>query len=320
MRYGMLCRRGMGMPIIGGSDSMATRSRGAGAGFGWLTNGIRVGFERPKLLFGGAALLVVACLLPSLITVPMQIYAAKAGTPPSAATSLTTMAISLLYALLIIPLYAGYLQLVSAAERQQPARVSDIFMPYRQGEAWRLIGLGLANFVVYIGGIAIIVLAAGRGIIGWYMQALAAQASHQLPPALPGSFWTTMALLMVFGLWMMGFYAISLGQVALNRRSVFGAIGDGIGGALKNVLPLLVFALSSLLAWIVAIIVFLIVALLLGLIARLISPWLMVAVLVPLYIGLLLLMFTVMFGVMYHLWRDVCGDDVANAMPPPLAA
>lgn len=316
----MLCRHGVGTPIIGGNDTMATRSTGAGAGFGWLTNGIRVCFDHPKPLFGGAALLVVACLLPSLVTMPMQFFAMKAGTPPSPATSLVTMAISALYTLLIVPLYAGYLQLVSAAEREQAIRATDIFRPYRQGEAWRLIGLGLASFVVYIAGIAIIVLAAGRGLVGWYMQALAAQANHQLPPALPGGFWAAMALLMVFGLWMMGFYAISLGQVALNRRSVLGAIGDGIKGALKNVLPLLVFALSSVLAWIVVIIVFLIAALLLALIAKLISTWLMFAVFVLLYFSLFLLMFTVMFGTMYHLWRDVCGDDAATAMPPPLAA
>lgn len=299
---------------------MATRSRGAGAGFGWLTNGIRVGFNHPKPLFGGAALLVAACLLPSLVTLPMQFHAARAGTPPSTTTSIAIMAISVLFGLLIIPLYAGYLQLVNAVEREQAAHASDIFKPYRQGEAWRLIGLGLADFAVYIAGIVIIILATGGGIASWYTQALAAQANQQLPPALPGSFWITIALLMAFGLLMMGFYAISLGQVALNRRSVFGAIGDGVAGALKNVLPLLVFALSSLLAWIVAAIVLVIVIMLLTLLAKLISPWMMLVVLIPFYIALLLFMFTVMFGVMYHLWRDVCGEDMATATSPPLAA
>ncbi len=316
----MLCRHGVGTPITGESDTMATRSKGAGAGFGWLTNGMRVGFDHPKPLFGGAALLVVACLLPSLITLPIQFFAMRDGTPPSAASSLAILAISVIVGLLIIPLYAGYLQLVDAAEREQAARAADIFGPYRRGEAWRLIGLGLASFAIYVAGIVAIVLAAGRGIVGWYAQALAAQASHQAPPALPGGFWATMALLMLFALWMMGYYAISLGQVALNRRSVLGAIGDGITGALKNVLPLLVFALCSVLAWIVVLIVFLIAGLLLALLAKLIGAWLMVAVSVLLYIALFLLMFTVMFGVMYHLWRDVCGDDAATAMPSPLAA
>ena len=299
---------------------MATRSRSAGTGFGWLTNGIRGGFDHPKLMFGGAALLVVACFLPSLVTMPMQYFAAKAGTPQSTATTMVTMAISVLYGFLIVPLYAGYLQLINAVQKQQAARLSDIFKPYRQGEAWRLIGFGLANFVVYVGGIAIIVLSTGRGMIGWYKQAVAAQASHQLPPGLPGGFWTTMALLMVFGLWMMGYYAISFGQVALNRRGVFGAIGDGMSGAFKNALPLLVFALSSLMLWVVVLIALIIVGALLALVAKLISTTLMLPVFIVLYFALLLWMFNVMFGVMYHLWHDVCGDDTATAMPPSLMA
>ena len=125
---------------------------------------------------------------------------------------------------------------------------------------------------------------------------------------------------MVFALWVTGYYAISLGQVALNRRSVFGAIGDGAVGALKNVLPLLVFALSSLLVWIVAVIVLVIVVVLFVMLAKFVSPWLTVALAIPAYIALLLMMFSVMFGVTYHLWRDVCGDDATAAMPPPLAA
>lgn len=299
---------------------MTTRSMGPSAGFGWLTNGISVGFRHPKPLFGGAALLIVACLLPSLITMPMQFHAMSAGTLPSMTTSVLIMAISVLFGLLIIPLYAGYLQLVDAAEREQPARALDIFKPYRQGEAWRLIGLGLANFVVYIAGIAIIMVTAGSGIVSWYMQAMAAQVNQQPPPALPGGFWVAVALLMVFGLLMMGFYAISLGQVALNRRNVLGAIGDGVTGALKNVLPLLLFALSSILAWIVVGIVLLIVAMLLALLAKLISSWLVLVVIIPFYIALILVMFTMMFGVMYHLWRDVCGDDIVSDMTPALTA
>jgi len=299
---------------------MTTRSRGPSAGFGWLTNGISVGFRHPKPLFGGAAFLLLACLLPLLITMPMQFHAMSAGTPPSMATSALIMAISVLFGLLIIPLYAGYLQLVDAAEREQPTRVLDIFKPYRQGEAWRLIGLGLANFVVYIAGIAIIIVATGTGIASWYVQAMTAQVNHQPPPALPGGFWIAVALLMVFGLLMLGFYAISLGQVALNRRNVLGAIGDGVTGALKNVLPLLLFALSSILAWIAVGIVLLIVVMLLTLLAKLISSWLVFVVIIAFYIALILVMYTMMFGVMYHLWRDVCGDDIVPDMAPAIAA
>jgi hypothetical protein len=124
----------------------------------------------------------------------------------------------------------------------------------------------------------------------------------------------------VLGIFMMGFYSISLGQVALRQRSVFGAIGDGLIGALKNLLPLLVFAVSLVLVWIVAAIAIVIVAALLALIGKLVGAWLVFALIVPLYIAVLLMMFTVMFGVMYHLWRDVCGDDIVADMALPIAA
>ncbi|OOG60176.1 hypothetical protein [Rhodanobacter sp. C03] len=300
---------------------MTTRSRGPSAGFGWLTKGFSVGFRHPKPLLGGAAFLAVVCLLPSLITMPLQFHAINAGTPLSPAAFGWIMAVSMLLSLLTVPLYAGYLQVVDAAERGLPARALDIFKPYREGEALRLIGYGLAIIVVYVAMFGIVIAATGGGVASWYMQAFTAQANHQPPPtALPDGFGLTIALFMVLGLFMMGFYAISLGQVALRRRNVFGAIGDGMIGALKNVLPLLVFALTSILAWIAVTIVLVIVIMLLALLAKLISSWLVLVVIVPFYIALFLVMFTVMFGVMYHLWRDVCGDDSVTGMAPALAA
>lgn len=299
---------------------MTTRSKGPLAGFGWLKRGICIAFRHPKPLFTGAAFLVLTCVLPSLVSVPMQLHVMHAGTPLSPATSGWIMAISLLLSLLIVPLYAGYLQMIDASERGLPARARDIFKPYRHGEARRLIGFGLAVLVLYIALIGIIIAAAGGGIANWYMQAIAAQASPQSPPGLPSGFGIAMALCMVFGLFMMGFYAISFGQIALRRRSVLGAISDGMKGALKNLLPLLVFAVSLILTWIVVAIVFAILAILLSLLGKLVGAWLVVLVIVPLYIALVLVMFAVMFGVMYSLWRDVCDDDTVPEMAPAITA
>lgn len=317
-RYAPLLRRGGADHR--GKDIMTTRSKGPAAGFAWLTRGIGVGFRHPKPLLGGAALLVVACLLPSLITLPIQFHAISDGTPPSLATNGWIMLGSALFGLLLVPLYAGYLQVIDAAERGLPARAPDIFKPYREGEAPRLVGYGLAILLVYIVVFAIIIVATGGGIASWYIQALTTQASHLPPPALPNGFGLAMALFAVLGLFMMGFYAVSLGQVALQRRNVFGAIGDGVVGALKNLLPLLVFAVSAMVACIVATIVFVIVAMVLALLAKLAGAWLMFVVLVPLYVALMLFMFAMMFGVMYHLWRDVCGDDNVPDLGTAIAA
>lgn len=292
---------------------MTTRSKGPSAGIDWLKHGISVGFRHPKPLFGGAALLLLVVLLPSLVTLPLQLHAASTGAAMSPVLFLGIMAISLLIGLLIVPLYAGYLQVIDAAERGLPARARDIFMPYAHGEALRLIGYGLALILIYILMIAIVIAAAGSGIASWYMQVVAAQANHLPPPGLPQGFGIAMALSTVLGLFMIGFYSISLGQVALRRRGVFNAIGDGLMGALKNLLPLLVLAFGLIVAWIVAAIGIAIVAIILALLGKLAGTWLMVVLLVPLYIALILLMFVIMFGVMYYLWRDVCGGDESGA-------
>jgi hypothetical protein len=291
------------------------------AGFGWLTRGTSLIYQHPKPLFGGAAVMLVACLLPSLITLPLQFHAIRGGTPLSPSMLLGIMAVSMLFGLLIVPLYAGYLQMIAAADRGLPVLSRDIFKPYRQGQALRLIGYGLAMVVSYVAMFGIVIAAVGRGVGSWYMQVMAAQASHQPPPtALPDGFGITMALFMLLSLFVMGFYAISLGQVALHRRSVFGSIGDGVIGAVKNLLPLLVVAVSAVLAWIAVAIVLVILLFLLALLAKLIGPWLLLVVIIPIYIALFLAIFAVMFGTMYYLWRDVCGDDTVPDMTAAIAA
>ena len=300
---------------------MATRSNGPLAGFGWLKRGINVGYGNPKALLGGAALLLLACLLPSLLTLPMQFGTLQAGTQPDTKLFALIMAVSALAGLLLVPLYAGYLRVIDAAERGQPARARDIFQPYRQGEALRLIGYGLAMLVVYVGMFAIVIAATGRGMMQWYMQVITAQANHQPPPVtLPDGFGITIALCVVLGLFVMGVYAISLGQVALRRRSVFGAIGDGFAGTLKNLLPLLVFIVSFVVAWLVLAIVIVLLAGLLTLLGKLVATWLVLVLVIPFYIILMLMLFAVMFGVMYHLWRDVCGDDTADIAAQSITA
>jgi hypothetical protein len=300
---------------------MATRSRGPSAAFGWLNRGIGIGFRHPKPLFGDVVVLALVALIPAFITLPMQFFALRSGTPlPTTVISWIAVA-SMLLGLLVMPLYAGYLQVNAAAELGFPARASDIFRPYREGKALRVIGYGIAMMMVYFTMLAIMLALTGTGIVHWYVQVVNAQANHQLPPTtLPDGFGTALLLFAVLGIFIMGFYSISLGQVVLGDRSVFGAIGDGIIGTFKNLLPLLVLAVCLLLLWIAAGLCFGIVAMLLALIGKLITPWLVVVLIIPLYIALLLVSFTAGFGVMYHLWRDVCGDDMVKGTAEAIAA
>ena len=289
---------------------MATRSRGPLAGFGWLRKAINLGHGNPKAVFGGAALVLVLAMLPSLVTLPLQMGAVEPGGAPDMAKLGAVMAISMLGGLLLVPLFAGFLRVIDAADRGRPASAFDVFKPYRQGETLRLVGYGLAMLLVYAVMFAVVVAVAGGELARWYMQVLATQGQGT-SPALPEGFGLGIATMGVLGLLVMGIYAISLGQVALGGRSVLGAIGDGVVGSLKNVLPLLVFVVSAVLAWIAVGIVFLLLGMLLAFVGALVAPWLVLVLMVPLYIVLMLGVFVVMFGVMYHLWRDVCDDDAA---------
>ena len=299
---------------------MTIRSRGPSAGLGWLKRSIGVSYRHPKPLLGGAALLALMSLLPTLVMLPMRLHSTQAGTSPNLSAIVFSMAGSMVFSLLLVPLYAGYLQVIDAAERGLPARARDIFGPYRQGEALRVLGYALVRLLIYAAFFGIVIFTAGGGIVGWYMQLLTAQVSHQPPPALPHGFGTAFALGALLGLFMMAFNAIALGQIALGRRSIFGAIGDGAVGALKNLLPLLVFVLCMVLALILALVAMVLLAIPIALLGVLAGPWLVLALTIPLYLVLMLAMFAVMFGVMYHLWRDVCGDDTAMAQAPPITA
>jgi hypothetical protein len=299
---------------------MATRSRGLSAGFGWLKRGISVGFRHPKPVFGGAALLMLAVLVSTCITLPMQFLALRSTTPPSASSFGWVMMVSMLLGLLVLPLYAGYLQVIGAAEGGLSARAGDVIKPYREGKALRLIGYGIVMLVVYVALFVAIIALTGTGVAHWYMQVLTAQANHQTPPtALPDGFGMTLLLVSALGIFMMGFYSIGLGQVAFHDRSVFGAIGDGVTGALKNLLPLLMLAVGLILAWIATSICIGILAAVIVLIGKMLGEWMVFVLIIPLYIALLLAVFTGMFGVMYHLWRDVCGDDMGAGTAAAIA-
>ncbi|MBM7131857.1 hypothetical protein [Dyella mobilis] len=300
---------------------MATRSRGPSAGFGWLNRGFSAAFSHPKPLFGAAALVTLVAMLPTLITAPMQFHSLFAGTALQPNAFGWIMWLSMLVGLLVLPLYAGYLQIIDTTVRGQAIRVSNVFRPYRDGLALRVIGFGIAMLVVYSAILALILFTVGSSVAEWYVQALSAKLNHQPPPTtLPSGFGITFLLCLLCGTLMMGVYSIGLGQVALQNRSVVGAIADGATGALKNILPLFMLLLGLILAGIVVGIGFAVAFLLIALIGKLISLWLMPVLIFALYVAVILVVFTIMYGVMYQLWRDVCGDDRVTGTTESVAA
>ncbi len=285
---------------------MSTRAMGPLAGIGWLKSGINLGRTNAKAIFGGAAMVLVGTLLPSVITFPLQV--AMAGDP---STFGIVMIISMLAGLLLVPLIGGFFAVIDAAENGRPTKATNVFALYRRGAFARLLGFGLGMLVLYAIALGLVYSVVGPGIVQWYMQVLAAQANHHPDaiPSLPAGFGAAMALGSVLWLLITGVYAIGLGQVALAGRPAMHALRDGLSGSLKNLLPLLVMVIAGFFAVLVFMLVFALLAMLLGLLAKLVGMWLMIVLLVPLYIAMFLALYVVMFGTMYAMWRDICADD-----------
>lgn len=289
---------------------MSTRAMGPMAGFRWLMNAINLGRNNPKAVFGAAALSMVLMLVPSLLTVPLQMTGTQ-----SAGRMAAVIAISMLFGLLLAPLYGGLLSIIDAAERGRPARATDVFAPYRAGGgAVRMIGFALGMLVVYAAIVAIVLGVVGTGIIHWYTEVLAAQAAKSTTmPALPAGFGTAVALFAVFWLLVMGVYAVGFGQVALAGRSPLAALKDGFVGSIKNLLPLLMLVVGLFVAWIAVALAVIVLVGIAALLAKLVGAWVLFVVAVPVYIALILALYVVMFGVMYFMWRDVCGGSDMSA-------
>ena len=289
---------------------MSTRAMGPMAGFRWLMNAINLGRNNPKAVFGAAALSMLLMLVPSLLTVPLQMTGTQ-----SAGRMAAVIAISMLFGLLLAPLYGGLLSIIDAAERGRPARATDVFAPYRAGGgAVRMIGFALGMLVVYAAIVAIVLGVVGTGIIHWYTEVLAAQAAKSTTmPALPAGCGTAVALFAVFWLLVMGVYAVGFGQVALAGRSPLAALKDGFVGSIKNLLPLLMLVVGLFVAWIALALAVIVLVGIAALLAKLVGAWVLFVVAVPVYIALILALYVVMFGVMYFMWRDVCGGSDMSA-------
>ena len=295
-----------------GKQGMTTRAVGPGKGWDWLVRAANLGSQNAKALFGAAAWLMAIALVPTAVQMALQKVM-----PESPAMMGMVMAFTLLYSVIAMPpATAGLLRVIHAVETGVPVRAAAIFDGYRQNPG-RVIGLSLLLLVL-----AILVLGGALALFGGhFLQGLeqfvvAAQTASvsgkpELPP-LPDGTGTLIGLLVIFGLFFNGVYALSFGQVALGSRGIGAAIGDGIAGTFKNLLPLLVLLVVVLVAGVIAMVAVGLVMGLLAVIGGLVHPVVAMLLVVPVYLALLVAIYVIAFGVMYYMWRDICGDAAST--------
>lgn len=299
---------------------MDMRAMGPGAGWSWLWRGIKRGFKRPGVLLGAAALFLAIAVAVGVLQFLAQLVL---GLSPRAVLAFNG-ALMLVSAIVYPVLIGGYLGLLDKLEHGRPVGALDLFAPFRAGgSAGRLVLVGIGMFVLYALFFLLVYLTIGHAVGAWYIKLLSmtphADGTASAIPPLPDGMGVVFAVLVVFFIFYGAAFSIALGQAALREQPVAAAIKDGLVGALKNLLPLLVLVLCSFLALFVLSMATGIVAVTLGMLAGAASPWLAVVLMVPAYAAMVLVMYTVMFGVMYAMWQDVAGGGPQHAGMPPAA-
>lgn len=296
---------------------MEVQVKSPSAGWSWLMRGIKTGFQHPKALFGAAVLLLVC----TAVLVGLQMLGLNAlGSSPG--TRLAVMGVSMVvYAVIFSMLNGGFMCVMDAAKNGRKTRVLGLFDLFRTGNGGNRVAIfGICLMVIYVLALAVIYFTVGHRIGAWYMQVLAISTHHGKPPAmppLPSGSGAAIGLLTVFYIFYSATYAIGIGQTALRAQTPLAALRDGVTGAFKNVLPLLILLISSLIAALVIVIAFAIVITVAIVLAAQVSQTVALFVIAPIYIAMALLMYVVMLGVMYAMWQDVTGNsqqDVGNAL------
>lgn len=290
---------------------MATRAVRPGSGLQWFKNGVNLGHRNAKAVFTGAAVMLVAGLLPSLVSLPISL----SGVQSASAIGLT-YALVMLLGFALAPMFGGYLALIHAAESGRSPQVRDVFGAYRSRIGVRILGFALAMTAVYIVAFVALAYLVAPELPALYMQLLTSdpQQMQATMQSLPDGLGRFIGLGMCVGLFLGGVYGIGLGQVSLGERGVGQALRDGVSGTAKNLLPLLVLLLTAIAAMIACMLAVMVVAFVAGLLSAMIGTWAMAVVLVPLYIAAMLAMYVVGFGTLYHMWKSVCGETSAEAV------
>lgn len=293
-------------------NDMATRTAGIGAGWRWLMGAINLGSRNAGAIFGAAALILMAGLVPSIL----QAVAQAGGQSPLLAVAVMVVVVAYLL-FVLMPLGAGFYRLIQASEAGQPARATSIFGVFGDHAlVLRVVGLGVALMLLGFIISQVMKLLLGTdfiaGLAGW-MQALETMdPENPVLSQAPEGLGLFMALALLFGIFFSGVYMIAFGQVALGGRRVVAALTDGFVGTFRNVLPLALLALLCVALGVIALVVFVLVAGVLILVGNMVSPLLGMVLLLPIYLALLLVIYVIGFGVGYYMWRDVCsGPDAA---------
>ena len=290
-------------------------TQGLGAPYRWLGEAFALCNRSWATVLGGSALLVAVAVAPTVL----QLLLHKAL--PSLGNWLQ-MLTTVLGLVLMPPALGGFLRMLQALDRRQPAASSQVLSLYSEAPvAQRLI---LCNLLFAVGTLlAMVVLAyavGGQALID-YLQALAALkpgATAADLPAIPPGTLTVVSLLLLIALFATTAQQLAAAQIALGRGEVLGAGADGVVATLRNAGGLLLFYLPVLLVGMVVTMLVAVLATVAVAALSLVSASLAAAVVGMGILVLLVPMYALMLAFFYRAWIALLAPaTAADAATPP---
>ncbi len=306
---------------------MSVQSVSIGSMFTWIVDSFKLLKRNFGTLMAASA---VTLGLGLLMSAPIMYFAfanaqsmaaagaVNGGLPTGNALTMfyATYALTILLSLVLFPpLLVGWFRLSRDIDHGRAVTAMDILAPYRDSRAWiRSVVFALLVALLYLVVIGLFV-AAFWGVIGEFMQQVAAQQAATLsggtppPPSFPGGILLAYFGFLAVAMFLQFIYMVGFGEVSLRDTSPLEAMKLAITGVLKNVLKLALFLFFAFMLFgaVFGVVVF-VLALLITML-MLISPVLAVVVGLLLYIPFLLCLYPLMFIGGYLVWKSMLGGD-----------
>lgn len=304
---------------------MDIRKVAAAHGIHWLRSAVNVGARNPRAVFGAAILFFVTLYVAAALAVLPVASRLRGRADLSIGESLAAGVPLLVVLALATPvLLGGLMHVVHEVESGRPARARDLFAMLRPGRAPGLVGLGLVQVLLNVGGVLLVIAVTGPEYVLDSIRVMqgALEGKVVTPKEQPN-----VAVLMLLQLVQLAinYFSVALmllcvPLMVLSRLRLGDALQAGFRAALLNLAPNLLAGLVFVVAFMAAALAVTLVSAVVGGVGALLSPVLggMLALAIWLAFGVVVLV--VLVASSYFAWRDIFGTGAPVAAGVPAAA
>lgn len=286
------------------------RSVPASHGAAWIGSAINTLRAHPGPITGALSFLTIAVCILAGIQIFAQIKLTAGSTTMIAVQVVTTLAMALIGALMSV----GVLRVIDTVVRGGEGRATAVFSVFSEPDVVaRTLLFALLVLTMTVALFVVVLFALGPDMLAWYGGVLTesfASVETAAPPIVR-SVWLPALLGIVGVVLLAGLNTFGYAQVALTRISAVDAVVVGLQATGRNLMPIIVNMVLTVLLMLVLVIPAVLLMMLFGFIGALVHPMAVAVVVGVMYIAFVIALYALIFGIMYHAWRDVLGEPEA---------